>query len=88
MTLEITETSLMQNVDRALGVMESLRRLGVGFSIDDFGTGYSSSVLPRRAAHRQPEDRPLVRHRHGPRPAERGDRRVPCSAWARRCTWR
>jgi len=42
LTLEITETSLMRSVEHALPVMESLRRIGVGFSIDDFGTGYSS----------------------------------------------
>ncbi len=42
LTLEITETSLMQSVEHALPVMEALRRIGVGFSIDDFGTGYSS----------------------------------------------
>ena len=42
LTLEITETSLMRSMEHALPVMESLRRLGVGFSIDDFGTGYSS----------------------------------------------
>ena len=50
LTLEITETSLMQSVEHALPVMEALRRIGVGFSIDDFGTGYSSlsylSTLP------------------------------------------
>ena len=50
LTLEITETSLMQSMEHALPVMESLRRIGVAFSIDDFGTGYSSlsylSTLP------------------------------------------
>ncbi len=50
LTLEITETSLMRSMEHALPVMESLRRIGVGFSIDDFGTGYSSlsylSALP------------------------------------------
>ncbi len=42
LTLEITETTLMERLDMALQTMGSLRELGVGFSIDDFGTGYSS----------------------------------------------
>ncbi len=42
LTLEITETTLMDRLDVALQTMGQLRDLGVGFSIDDFGTGYSS----------------------------------------------
>ena len=42
LTLEITETTLMGRLDDALGIMNTLRALGVRFSIDDFGTGYSS----------------------------------------------
>ncbi len=42
LTLEITETTLMDRLDIALGTMNALRALGVRFSIDDFGTGYSS----------------------------------------------
>ncbi len=42
LTLEITETRLMENFDLALVTMNRLRDLGVRFSIDDFGTGYSS----------------------------------------------
>ena len=40
--LEITETALMNNLDRALEQIELLRLMGVRFAIDDFGTGYSS----------------------------------------------
>jgi diguanylate cyclase (GGDEF)-like protein/PAS domain S-box-containing protein len=50
LTLEITETTLMQRIDVALETMNRMRESGVRFSIDDFGTGYSSlaylSTLP------------------------------------------
>jgi diguanylate cyclase (GGDEF)-like protein len=39
---EITETTLIRNLDKAIGNIEYLRKLGVRFAIDDFGTGYSS----------------------------------------------
>jgi diguanylate cyclase (GGDEF)-like protein/PAS domain S-box-containing protein len=40
--LELTESLIMQDVDRAVATMEKLQLLGVKISIDDFGTGYSS----------------------------------------------
>ncbi len=40
--LEITESLLMDNTDRAAKILRSLKELGVRIAIDDFGTGYSS----------------------------------------------
>ena len=74
LTLEITESIVLSDADRALGLLADLRELGVRLSLDDFGTGYSSlthlSELPIQQlkidrsfvsqVHDSPRDRAII----------------------------
>jgi diguanylate cyclase (GGDEF)-like protein len=42
LSLEITESTALQDSERAVALLNELKALGVSISMDDFGTGYSS----------------------------------------------
>jgi EAL domain-containing protein (putative c-di-GMP-specific phosphodiesterase class I) len=46
--IEITESMVMLNVERAIKVLDAIRSRGVRLAIDDFGTGYSSMSMMKR----------------------------------------
>ena len=46
--IEITEGTLMTDLDTAASILDSLNKLGVSIAIDDFGTGYSSLSCLKR----------------------------------------
>ena len=59
--LEITESSLMDNLASAATVLATLEQLGISIAVDDFGTGYSSlSYLKTFSIHCLKIDRSFI----------------------------
>ncbi len=59
--LEITEGTIIENVEDTILMLKELRNLGVGVSVDDFGTGYSSlNYLNRFALDELKIDRSFI----------------------------
>lgn len=48
LTIELTESILMNNIEKIIQVMEEIRALGIKVSLDDFGSGFSSLNLLAR----------------------------------------
>ncbi|MDF5713306.1 MAG: EAL domain-containing response regulator [Rhizonema sp. NSF051] len=46
--LELTESTIMQDVNSTIAVMQELKSLGVKIAIDDFGTGYTSLIYLKK----------------------------------------
>jgi len=46
--LELTESSMLDNIEKTILKMRDIQKLGVNFSMDDFGTGYSSLQYLKR----------------------------------------
>jgi diguanylate cyclase (GGDEF)-like protein/PAS domain S-box-containing protein len=60
--LEVTESMMMQDIERGAETMLAIGKLGVKFAVDDFGTGYSSlSYLTRLPVSTLKVDRTFMR---------------------------
>jgi len=60
-TLEITETAAMRDIDRSVQALAELQSLGIQVALDDFGSGYSSlGYLKRLRVNTLKIDRTLI----------------------------
>jgi len=63
LTLEITESALLDDMSASVAVLDELKTLGVNISIDDFGTGYSSlAYFKNIPANELKIDQSFIRH--------------------------
>ncbi|RTE67561.1 EAL domain-containing protein [Amphritea opalescens] len=60
--IEVTESYVMQDADRAVEQLNEIKALGITLAIDDFGTGYSSlSYLKKLPIHKLKIDGSFIR---------------------------
>lgn len=61
LVIEITETSVIDDIDRSIEVLNDMHTLGVSIAMDDFGTGYSSlNYLKRLPLHQIKIDKSFI----------------------------